>query len=297
MGNLESAIPNRKSWGKAAWRIARPLILVYLVIVLGMMFLETWLVYPIPRLEWGDWHPTGFHYEDVQFASADGTKLHGWFVPHPNSRWAILYCHGNGEDVAAVGPLAAQLSNALHASVFAFDYRGYGHSEGRPSEVGCIADGQAARQWLAKRTGRSPREVVLMGRSLGSAVAVALAADEGAAAIVLECAFPSMVDVAALHYPWLPVRWIMKNRYDNLARIKEYDGPLLQSHGCSDQLIPIASARQLFGASPSKAKRWIEFPGLGHNNIWPEDYNQTLSDFLDAATPSSALGTAEKDGK
>ena len=85
----------------------------------------------------------------------------------------------------------------LHASVFIFDYRGYGHSEGRPNEAGCIADGRAAQHWLAERMGIQPNEVVLMGRSLGGAVAVALAAENGAQALVLENAFPTMPDVAA----------------------------------------------------------------------------------------------------
>ena len=116
----------------------------------------------------------GLQYEDVHFTSADGTKLHGWFIPHPNPTGAVLYCHGNGEDVAAVGELAAHLASVLQASVFIFDYRGYGHSEGRPNEAGCIADGCAAQTWLAERMKIKPADVVVIGRSLGSAVAVAL---------------------------------------------------------------------------------------------------------------------------
>jgi uncharacterized protein len=111
-----------------------------LIIVLGMMFIETWLVYPIPPLSWGNWHPTTFQFEDVNFTSADGTKLHGWYVAHPNPVSAILYCHGNGEDVAADGQFIADLSKSLQASVFVFDYRGYGNSEGSPNEAGCIAE-------------------------------------------------------------------------------------------------------------------------------------------------------------
>jgi hypothetical protein len=252
-----------------------------------MMFLETWLVYPIPPLTWGNWHPTNFPYEDIHFTSADGTKLHGWFVPYPNSTRAILYCHGNGEDVAAVGELAVHLSQTLRASVFVFDYRGYGHSEGRPNEAGCIADGAAAQKWLANRTGIQPKEVVLMGRSLGSAVAVALAAENGAQALVLENAFATMPDVAALHYPWLPVRWVMTNRYDNLTKIRKYDGPLLQSHGTVDTLIPIAAARTLFDAAPTANKKWLEYPGTGHNDARPRQYFVELLAFLEGVAHTS----------
>src|SRR5262245_44383907 len=108
-----------------ARRILRPLAIAYLVIVLGMMFLETWLVYPIPPLTWGNWQPS-FDREEVAFEPADGTELHGWLIPGTDPNRAILYCHGNGEDVAAIGEFAVHLSEITSASVFIFDYRGYG---------------------------------------------------------------------------------------------------------------------------------------------------------------------------
>jgi len=175
------------------------------------------------------------------------------------------------------------LRDSLQGSVFLFDYRGYGHSEGRPSEAGCIADGVAAQRWLAKRIGVEPKQVVVMGRSLGTAVAVALAAEEGAAALILENAFPTMTDVAALHHPWLPVRWAMDNRYDSIARIARYQGPLLQSHGDSDELIPLAMGRVLFDAAPTRTKRWLAFAGLDHNSPCPASYYDDLAAFLDQA--------------
>jgi uncharacterized protein len=257
--------------------------------MLGMAFLETRLVYPIPALSRGDWKPTNFPYEDVEFTSADGTKLHGWFFPRPNSKRAILYCHGNGEDVAADGDLGFHLSNVLRSSVLVFDHRGYGHSEGSPTEAGCIADGSAAQKWLAGRVGIQPNDVILIGRSLGSAVAIALAAGNGCRALVLENSFPSIVAVAAQHYAWLPVKWIMRNRYDNLARIQRYNGPLWQSHGNDDALIPLASARTLFDASPSQNKKWIEFPQCGHNDPRPNRYYNELASYLDTLSPSNGV--------
>jgi fermentation-respiration switch protein FrsA (DUF1100 family) len=257
-----------------------------------MMFLETSLVYPIPPSSQGDWQPKSFRYEEVHFTSADGTKLHGWFIRHPDPKRAILYCHGNGEDVSSVGEFAAMLSEALHASVFIFDYRGYGQSEGRPNEAGCIADGSAAQRWLAEKAGIQPNDVVLMGRSLGGAVAIALAAENGAKALVIESTFPTMPDVAAAHYPWLPVRWLMSNRYDSLSRIQKYSGPLLQSHGAADEIIPISFARRLFETAPSTNKRWLEFPGLGHNSPMPRRYYVELAAFLNDSLPRNALSKA-----
>ena len=287
--NAQPTHPSRRRWAFSARRIARLFLVAYLVIVLGMMILETWLVYPAPPLTWGDWNPKGFQHEDIHFTSADGTKLHGWFLPHSNPTRAVLYCHGNGEDVASVGEIADHLSKVLKASVFVFDYRGYGHSQGRPSEAGCIADGNAAQHWLAEQVGVHPNDVVLMGRSLGSAVAVALAADNGACALVIENAFPTMTDVAAWHYPWLPVRWVMSNRYDNLSRIQRYKGPLLQSHGTQDELIPLSFARRLLDVAPSENKRWLEFPGLGHNSAMPRRYYAGLAAFLTAIVEDKGL--------
>src|SRR4051794_16665605 len=104
--------PNSPAWQKAprlVWRLGWPVLIAYLLIVLLMMFFETRLVYPVPRVQASDWHPTGFKYEDVSFESADGTNLHGWFVPGQSPSRVILYCHGNGEDVSAFGELAAML--------------------------------------------------------------------------------------------------------------------------------------------------------------------------------------------
>jgi uncharacterized protein len=285
----QSDSSRRQKTRRGLWRIGRPILIAYLLVVLVMVCLETWLVYPVPPVATGDWHPTEFHFEDVTFSAADGTKLHGWFIPHQNPRYAILYCHGNGEDVASVGEFGAELGEQLEASVFVFDYRGYGHSQGRPNEAGCIADGNAAQHWIADKTGTKPNNVVLMGRSLGSAVAVALAAQNGARALVLENAFPTMPDVAAVHYPWLPVRWIMSNRYDNLSRIQKYRGPLLQSHGTKDELIPISLAQRLYDAAPSQRKQWLELAGLGHNSAMPRRYYDSLAAFLSVVAGTDGL--------
>jgi fermentation-respiration switch protein FrsA (DUF1100 family) len=260
------------------------MLVAYLLVVLAMTFLETWLVYPVPPVGFGDWNPAGLGHEEVWFAADDGTKLYGWFVPHAEPKRWLLYCHGNGEHVAWNADLVAELRDTLQASVFIFDYRGYGHSAGRPDEPGCIADGLAAQRWLAERAGVAPGQIVVMGRSLGAAVAIAVAARQGAQALVLENAFSRMTDVAAYHYPWLPVRWAMRNRYDCMSRIAQYTGPVLQSHGTADEIVPIQLARQLFQAAPSPRSRFLEFPGDGHNDPPPGWYYRQLAEFLDEAT-------------
>lgn len=288
-----SEVGGESSLTAKSWRVLRPLLIAYLLVVLLMTFLETWLVYPIPPVGSGNWNPVGLRHEEVRFTAEDGTKLYGWFVPHPQPKYWIVYCHGNGEDVARNADLVAHLRDTLEASVLIFDYRGYGHSDGRPNEAGCIADGMAAQRWLAERAGVAPSEIVMMGRSLGGAVAIAAAAEQGAWALVLENTFSRMTDVASRHYPWLPIRLLMRNRYDCLSRIAGYDGPVLQCHGTADRIVPIELARELFAAIPSEHQQFLEFPGLGHNDPMPASYHAQVAEFLARTNPAANLPANE----
>ena len=246
-----------------------------------MMLLEHKLIFPAPRYPAGDWEPAGLQFEDVYFTAEDGTALHGWYLEHPAPQAHVLYNHGNGEHVAYLAPVLEQLRNDLSVSIFAYDYRGYGRSEGSPSEEGVLADGLAAHVWLAERAGIPSSQVVLMGRSLGGAVAVDLATTNGARALVLESTFPSMPEVAAQIYWWAPVRLLMRTRLNSAQKIKDYSGPLLQSHGIDDEIIPIALGKKLYDASPSTNKQFIAMPRIGHND-WPSpEYFAELVRFMD----------------
>lgn len=277
---------------RTAGRVARVLAVFYLVVLLGMTFLENMLVFPVPPLAWGDWQPAGLQFEDIHFTSADGTKLHGWYVERPNAKRAVLYCHGNGENVGMNADVVAELSERLDASVFIFDYRGYGHSEGKPTEAGCVADALAAQRWLAERVGKSPADIVVMGRSIGGAVATAVAATQGAQALVLVNSFSRLTDVASHHYRWLPVRTLMKNRFDAVEQISGYRGPIFQSHGTADWIVPIEFGRQLFAAAPTEPKRFVEYAGLGHNDPEPASYYLDLAQFLDDLDGSKPGGSS-----
>lgn len=279
--------------GKRWWwfrRFGVALLLACGVIVMFSL-LENFLVYPGWALPIdGDWSPVGISREDVEFTSADGTQLHGWYLAHPRPVAHLLFCHGNGENVAHLAGYLDEMREDLAVSIFAFDYRGYGKSEGRPFEKGVLEDGSAAHHWLARRAGISPGDVVLMGRSLGAAVAVDAAARNGARALVLESAFPSLPDVAARHYAFLPVRTFMRNRYESQARIQAFSGPLLQSHGTADQIVPIELGRALFDAAPCQPKHFISLPDTGHNDPPPASYYHELRKFL------HSLPELERDG-
>jgi hypothetical protein len=217
----------------------------------------------------------------VWFRAADETKLHGWYVPHPEPRRLVVYCHGNGEHVADQANLVFRLQNHLQATMFVFDYRGYGKSRGKPYERGCIADGLAAQRWLARKEGVSTGDIVVMGRSIGGGVAVAMAAEQGAKALVLENTFSKMTDAAASLYPWLPVRLVMRNRYNSLRRIRKYHGPVFQCHGTGDEIVPIELGRALHEAAPTEFKQFYEIPFARHNDCHPPAYYAALAEFLD----------------
>src|SRR5262249_21902684 len=172
----------------------------YCGVLLLLLLLENALLYPAPKFPEGDWKAPFLDHEDVHFTSADGTKLHGWLAEHSNPRAVLMYCHGNGDCVGYLGPLMQELRDKHQLTVFAFDYRGYGKSEGSPSEAGILADGHAAQVWLAGRTIRKPTDIVLMGRSLGGGVAVDLAAKNGARGLILQNTPTSMPDAAAYMY-------------------------------------------------------------------------------------------------
>lgn len=263
------------------WRIVRPLLVSYLVVCLLLVVLERHLVYYPPTPLPNDQQAKQLGAEEVWLLAADGTKLHGWFFPHNDPRFAMLYGHGNGEDAERNSRLMARLRDELQASVFIFDYRGYGLSEGTPHEAGVIMDGLAAQRWLAERMRIATNEVVLYGRSLGGGVMVALAEQLGAKALVVHGSFANMTDVGAERYFWLPVRLLMRNRFLSEERIKNYAGPLLQIHGTADNVVPLKLAKPLLAASPSKLKRFIEVPGGTHNDRLSPDVLDSVKEFLE----------------
>jgi len=263
-----------------AFRVFRLPALAYLVILLWMLIIENSLVYFPDRFPEGDWQPWGLQFEDAEFRAADGTRLHGWHVPHVEARAVVLYAHGNAGNLSHRADILRRLHDDVGVSVLIFDYRGYGKSEGSPTEAGLLDDARAARAWLAERAGVAPGDIVLLGRSLGGGVAVDLAARDGARGLVLESTFTSLPDVAQTHYPWLPVKLLMRNRFDSAAKIGDYHGPLLQSHGTADRIIPYTFGRALFERS-NQPKQFIDLSGADHNDPQPAEYYRTLAAFIE----------------
>lgn len=214
--------------------------------------------------------PSLFKYEatsgrQVWIETDDHRHLEARYFSHPQAQAVVLYCHGNVGTVDKWALLAERLSQMHRVSILVFDYRGYGRSTGFPNEKGILRDAEAARQWLADENGIEPADVVLMGRSLGGAVAVHLASDGGARGLILESTFSSLPDVAQRHAAWLLPEWNMTQRLNSAEKITRYSGPLLQTHGDSDHLIPLKLGKELFAAAPGP-KRFVVVPEGTHND-------------------------------
>ncbi len=280
--------PPAASWFVSAASVRRIVILLLFfcaALVLLMVFLEErFIFFPTPYDGSAAWHPQGVDYQDVEFHAADGTRLHGWYLPHPAPRAVVLHCHGNAGNIAGRINMAKQL-HALGLSVLLFDYRGYGRSEGSPNEMGVLQDARAARARLAQLAGVTESDVVLMGRSLGGAVAVDLAAHDGARGLILESTFTNLADAAAVHYRWLPVRLLLRSRFDSLAKMPAYQGPLFQSHGNADRVVPLDLGRRLYEASEQvegRGKHFYLIKGGDHNEFPPHAYYEQLDQFIDS---------------
>ncbi len=270
----------RRTWRGMLLRVAVGLAVGYLLVVLAMSIFEESLIFFPSVYPEGSWQPRGLEFEDAWFEADDATRLHGWFVPAKDpARAVVLFAHGNAGNLSDRADIVATYAHRLGASTLIFDYRGYGRSSGRPSESGVVADARAARRWLAERTGIAERDIVLVGESIGGAVMVDLAAADGARGLILENTFGSLPEVAAFHYPWLPIRLLMRSRFDSVAKIGTYHGPLLQFHGDADTIVPLNSARRLFDAA-NEPKRLLIISGGDHNDPRTDVYYAAVDHFL-----------------
>lgn len=217
----------------------------------------------------------GLEAEDVFLTPEPGVRLHGWFFPHSKPLATLLFCHGNA------GNASHRLENVVELlqtgfQVLLFDYRGYGHSSGRPSEQGLYRDAAAAWAYLVERADTAGAPRVIFGRSLGGAVAIDLATRAQADALIVESTFTSARSMFPFPLPALPVE------YDSVSKIGRLKMPLLVIHGERDKLIPFAEGQVLFEAA-SEPKSWHPIPGAGHNDtcrVGGDDYFRRLATFV-----------------
>ncbi len=261
----------------------------------------------------GDWHPlppdaVNRPYEEAPLYTADGLELQGWFFPGERREGApaptLLFFHGtsyNASDMWVTDERADSFHNFLRdtrCSFFVFDYRGYGRNGGTASEEGTYTDGAAALAWLLARDDVDPATIFFYGFSLGSGIATEMAVREPSAGLILRAPFTSLRDMiidwdSRLRVPLAIAPWLPLTRYDNLAKVRRLDRPLLVMHGDADTTVPEWMGQRVFDAAP-EPKRYVSFPGAGHSEIANEFVVPAVSQFVDDVlrTPAGAAQMA-----
>lgn len=201
----------------------------------------------------------------VSFPTTDGLRLNGWFVtPAKVPDFTVIVFNGNAGNRSYRAPLAAAFARA-NLAVLLFDYRGFGGNPGSPTESGLRTDARAAREYVIARPNVDRGRLVYFGESLGSAVATDLAVDHPPAALVLRSPFTSLSDIGRVHYPMLPVRWLLRDRWDTIGRIARVRAPVLIVGGDRDRIVPITQTRRLYSAARDP-KSLLIIDGADHND-------------------------------
>jgi len=230
----------------------------------------------------------GLDYESVSFKTQDGVRLSGWFIAGQGARGVLLFCHGNAGNMSHRLGLI-QIFHRLGLDIFIFDYRGYGHSQGKPSEQGLYQDAEAAWRYLVRERRVSPDEIIVFGRSLGGAVAARLAQSHRLKALILESTFTSLGDIAAKVYPYLPTRLLLGSRFNTAGYLGRVDCPVLIVHSRQDEVIPFGHRRRLFERA-REPKRFLEITG-GHSDGFTtsgKQYEDGLKAFISGYTKANS---------
>lgn len=284
------------------WRMARICLLLCACFVGYVMLFEDSFIYFPSKYPAGVWEREKLparegqiiaQIEDVQLAAADGVRLHGWYsTPHIGRRGGVLepvqtertllYLHGNGGNISHRSDIINELMK-LPVNVFILDYRGYGKSEGRPSEAGLYADARAAWDHLTTARGIPAGAVIIFGESLGGAVAIDLASklDASPGGLVVQSSFTSIADMAAQVLPFVP-SLIIRTKMDSLSKIGRVSCPKLFIHSQADEIIPYRLGRRLFDAA-NEPKQFYEVKGASHNMtdvIGGAAYYEALRSFI-----------------
>ncbi|HEX4536615.1 MAG TPA: alpha/beta hydrolase [Candidatus Acidoferrum sp.] len=256
----------------------------YMLMLLLVRIFETRLVF-FPdysnRLA-GDWHPQNLAVQDIWLTSADGTKLHAWWIANEKAKFTFLAFHGNAGNIADRAPIYEFLRDAP-GNVLALEYRGYGHSEGKPSEAGIYRDAEAGYQYLINVEHIDPHSIISFGQSLGTAVAAHLAAQHQVGAVILEAPFPSASRLAKVIFRFLPgSSLLVRGQFDTQARLQEIRVPILIVHCRQDPVLPFELGQEVY-ATANEPKAFLEINGSCHEEasiIAPEKYRTALQNFL-----------------
>jgi fermentation-respiration switch protein FrsA (DUF1100 family) len=267
------------------------IVAIYLLTVVGMTIFQRRLQY-FPDRRLVDPAQAGMSgVEDLRLTTNDGETLVAWYVPAKDEHPLILYFHGNGGAVVDRIPRFRALT-ASGYGLLAISYRGYGGSTGSPSQKGLMEDGETG-YLEARARGYDGERIVLMGESLGTGVAIALAARHQAAALVLDSAYSSAVEVAAAHYPIFPVKWLMFDRFRSDLAIGDVHVPVLVVHGDEDDVVPIRLARRLFELA-NEPKTFMQVSGGKHLVLGLAEVFPRIREWIDKKTGVRRYGDAQE---
>ena len=256
-------------------------ILIFSVAIFAFLkyFERRGIYYPYEKIEFTP-DEYNLQYEDIFFKTSDALVLNAWFIPAKNPRGTLLYCHGNAGNLSHRIEMV-EIFNKLNLNVFIFDYRGYGRSEGAPSEEGLYRDAQAAYDYLLSRSDINKSAIIIYGKSIGANVAVDLASKVKAALVISESGFSSAYDMGRKLFPYLPVKWMLTIKYDAVSKIKSIAAPKLIIHSINDEIVPFRLGKKLFEAAAAQ-KEFYQMRG-GHNEavfMAREEYKARVDDFL-----------------
>jgi uncharacterized protein len=281
---VEKTSERKKSIGRRLVSLLLTLLIGYFIALLTLRVFESRLLffpdYP-GRLE-GDWHPRSLPVEEVWLNASDGTKLNAWWSPNKDAKFTFLAFHGNASNIANRASVYEFLRDTP-ANVFALEYRGYGHSEGKPSESGIYLDAQAAHQYLVDIQKIDPKSIISFGQSLGTAVAANLANRLPVGAVVLEAPFPSASAVARKVFWFLPgIRFFVHGQLNTAARLQHTGVPLLVVHCAQDPVIPFEFGQAVYDRA-REPKRFLKIENMCHEEasiVSPQKYRESLNEFL-----------------
>lgn len=291
-GEQRGAGPTRVLRRMGIWAAALILLTGVLYLVISPRLAETLLFFPDSSDPGAPPPVAGLEGRDVELTTADGVRIHGWWWSASDDAPAVVFFHGNAGNLAMRVSTAEGLASR-GLSVFVLSYRGYGRSEGRPSEEGVLHDGRAALEWVSREVGGTHR-VVLHGRSLGGFVAAGVGAEAGVAGVILESSFTTLYEIAREVYPILP-RFLLgrlRGHFDNLDAVSRVEAPVLVIHGAADALIPPEMGERLHRRA-RQGHGWLPVEGAGHNDlpfVAGEDYFDQVATFVRRVTDE--FGTA-----
>jgi fermentation-respiration switch protein FrsA (DUF1100 family) len=253
---------------------------IYIVITVILYIFQSSLVFFPDRKIILYPNQAGMEYEDVNFRTCDNIELHGWFIPSTKHTFTILFCHGNAGNIShRLGSIG--IFHQIGLNVFIFDYRGFGNSDGNPSERGSYADAHAAWNYLVERENIKPENIILFGRSLGSGVAAWLAKEKKAKAVILESSFTSIPDLGRKYYPIFPVKLISRIKYPVIEYVQQATCAKLFIHSINDELIPYNHGQKNF-AKAKEPKDFLEIQG-SHNEgfmVSKDKYIEGIKKFI-----------------